>query len=75
MRNIIEKTTTIVIIICVNLCVSLAGDASEKKWQRKGVNWQAGSGRRIRAIHYPEGAEPRLRSQRRHRGQARRSRL
>jgi predicted aspartyl protease len=73
MRNIIEKTTTIVIIICLILCLSRPGMAEGRKWQRKGVDWQAGSGRRIRAIHYPEDAEPRLRSQRRAKGQARKS--
>ena len=74
MRNTIDTTTTIAIIICVNLCVSVAGNAQEKKWQRKGVNWQAGSGRRIRAIHYPEDSEPRFRSQRGPRGDRRRQR-
>ncbi len=74
MRNTIDRASTIAIVICVNLCVSVAGDAQEQNWQRKGVNWQAGSGRRVRAIHYPEGAEPRFRSQHRPRRATKRSR-
>lgn len=74
MRNTIEKTTAIVVLICVNLCICLVGEAQERKWRRKDVDWQAGSGRRVRAVHYPEGSEPHLRSQRRPQGERKRAR-
>lgn len=65
MRYIADKTTAVLIVILVNLCISWAGEAQDRKWRRRDVNWQAGSGRRIRAVHYPEGEEPRFHAQER----------
>jgi len=58
MRNITDKTTTIVIIICVNLCIAVAADAQEEqgRWIRKKVDWRAGNGREVQALHLPDGS-------------------
>lgn len=47
----------LVVIICQLPCFA----ANDKNWQRKEVDMRLGRGRRIRAIHYLEGKQPKLR--------------
>jgi hypothetical protein len=49
-----------VIISTVVLIGSLVASAADTGRQREEVNWQAGAGRRIKAINYPKGQKPQL---------------
>jgi len=41
-------------ILAVSLVLALPLEASTENWQRKDVDWQAGAGRRIKGIRYPQ---------------------
>jgi len=55
MRNTWKKTTYMIISTIALVCLTCTQVHAERAgWQRKEVNWQAGPGRRIKAIHYPQ---------------------
>ena len=54
-------TLSLLGLMCVMLLSGLS-EARERDWQRTKVDWQAGPGQRIKAIHYPRDREPVRRS-------------
>ena len=41
-------------ILAVSLVLALPLEAATENWQRKDVDWQAGAGRRVKGIRYPQ---------------------
>ena len=54
-------TLSLLALMCVMLLAGLS-EARERDWQRRKVDWHAGRGQRIKAIHYPRDREPARRS-------------
>lgn len=52
----ISSRTRITVILIVSLFSSI-GLADRKQWKRDQVDWRAGSGSRIKAVHHPRGQE------------------
>lgn len=42
------------LLLTILLTLTLPLQAARDDWQRRDVNWQAGNGRRIKGIHYPQ---------------------
>ena len=55
-------TSRMIVIVVLVMQVSLVSMAGERRWNREDVNLRAGNGRRIKAIHFPEGENPRKRT-------------
>jgi hypothetical protein len=57
-----RRTTTIVslatVAIVTGLSLGLQAQQVAGSWQQEKVNWEAGAGRRIKAIHFPKDRRP-----------------
>lgn len=58
----IQRTCAGVLIVLLTLTSALSG--ANEGWQRREVDWQAGGGRRIKGLHYPQDRPVPSRSQR-----------
>jgi hypothetical protein len=66
-----KSRTRVIVIFLLVTQISAVSMAQGRTWRREDVNLRAGNGRRIKAIHYPEGENPRKRSQSRRADRAR----
>ena len=54
MMGLIKAVIRVVAVLAVSLLLAVPVQAATENWQRKDVDWQAGAGRRIKGIRYPQ---------------------